>query len=251
MDRSDLESDRRLRHPLARLHQLLCHAHGRALAGDGHDEIRRHHPQIRQAACVDRARERRRDGARGPAILEKAAAHLRQFHVRSVSGRGERSFHQARLARDGAGALAFVSSAYQAARAHAGDLSRPEFPVLPNVWLGTSVESEDYLDRIDMLRRVPARVRFVSFEPLFGPIIDPDLSGIHWAIVGGESGRAHGLCKNGGWSNCTRPANGRMWRFFSNSGVGSGRKKQAACSRSGLGTDTRSSRRLHKAASFF
>ncbi len=67
-------------------------------------------------------------------------------------------------------------------------LSKPEFPTLPNVWLGTSVESEDYLHRIDLLRRVPAHVRFISFEPLLGPISEPDLSGIHWAIVGGESG---------------------------------------------------------------
>jgi protein gp37 len=67
-------------------------------------------------------------------------------------------------------------------------LSKPAFPVLPNVWLGTSVESADYLDRIDLLRRVPARIRFVSFEPLLGRIVAPDLRGIHWAIVGGESG---------------------------------------------------------------
>ncbi len=67
-------------------------------------------------------------------------------------------------------------------------LSKSDFPILPNVWLGTSVESEDYLERIDILRRVPGRIRFVSFEPLLGPIVDPDLSGIHWAIVGGESG---------------------------------------------------------------
>jgi protein gp37 len=67
-------------------------------------------------------------------------------------------------------------------------LSKPEFPTLPNVWLGTSVESEDYIDRIDLLRRVPAHIRFISFEPLLGPIADPDLSRIHWAIVGGESG---------------------------------------------------------------
>ncbi len=67
-------------------------------------------------------------------------------------------------------------------------LSKPEFPTLPNVWLGTSVESEDYLDRVDLLRRAPARIRFISFEPLLGPIVDPDLTDIHWAIVGGESG---------------------------------------------------------------
>jgi protein gp37 len=67
-------------------------------------------------------------------------------------------------------------------------LSKREFPTLPNVWLGTSVESEDYLGRIDILRRVPAYIRFVSFEPLLGPIVEPYLAGIHWAIVGGESG---------------------------------------------------------------
>lgn len=67
-------------------------------------------------------------------------------------------------------------------------LSKPDFPTLPNVWLGTSVESADYLHRLDLLRHAPARIRFVSFEPLLGPIIEPNLAGIHWAIVGGESG---------------------------------------------------------------
>jgi protein gp37 len=67
-------------------------------------------------------------------------------------------------------------------------LCGPGFPTLPNVWLGTSVESEAYLKRIDVLRRVPGHIRFISFEPLLGPIRDPDFSGIHWVIVGGESG---------------------------------------------------------------
>ena len=67
-------------------------------------------------------------------------------------------------------------------------LSKPTFATLPNVWLGTSVESGDYLERIDILRHVPASIRFISFEPLLGPIIEPDLNGIHWAIIGGESG---------------------------------------------------------------
>lgn len=61
-------------------------------------------------------------------------------------------------------------------------------PVLRNVWLGTSVESADYLERIDVLRDTPAAVRFVSFEPLIGAVGRPNLRGIHWAIVGGESG---------------------------------------------------------------
>jgi protein gp37 len=61
-------------------------------------------------------------------------------------------------------------------------------PVLDNVWLGTSVESADYLDRIDALRNVRAAVRFVSFETLLESVAAADLTDIHWAIVGGESG---------------------------------------------------------------
>lgn len=61
-------------------------------------------------------------------------------------------------------------------------------PTLPNVWLGTSVEDSRVIHRIDELRNVPAAVRFISFEPLIGPVGQIDLSGIQWAIVGGESG---------------------------------------------------------------
>ena len=64
----------------------------------------------------------------------------------------------------------------------------PVLRTLPNVWLGTSVESSDYLPRIDALRKVPAAVRFVSFEPLLGSVKRAKLHKIHWAIVGGESG---------------------------------------------------------------
>jgi protein gp37 len=59
---------------------------------------------------------------------------------------------------------------------------------LHNVWLGTSVESGKYKDRISQLRKVPAHVRFISFEPLIASIGTVNLSDIHWAIVGGESG---------------------------------------------------------------
>jgi len=62
------------------------------------------------------------------------------------------------------------------------------FSVLPNVWLGTSIEDAERLPRLEALRETPAHVRFISFEPLLGPIPDVDLLGIHWAIVGGESG---------------------------------------------------------------
>lgn len=67
-------------------------------------------------------------------------------------------------------------------------VKKHRLPALANVWLGTSVESEDYKDRIDLLRETPASVRFVSFEPLIAPIGKVNLKGIHWAIVGGESG---------------------------------------------------------------
>ncbi|MBI3703767.1 MAG: DUF5131 family protein, partial [Rhizobiales bacterium] len=67
-------------------------------------------------------------------------------------------------------------------------LSSKGFDILPNVWLGTSVEDGRVLYRLDHLRRVPAAIRFVSFEPLIGSVAAGDLTGIHWAIVGGESG---------------------------------------------------------------
>jgi protein gp37 len=57
-----------------------------------------------------------------------------------------------------------------------------------NVWVGVSVETADQLHRVDRLRPVPAAVRFISAEPLLGPLNGLDLAGIGWLIVGGESG---------------------------------------------------------------
>jgi protein gp37 len=57
-----------------------------------------------------------------------------------------------------------------------------------NVWAGVSVETRRYLERIDGLRKVPARVRFISFEPLLEHLGEIDLTAIDWVIVGGESG---------------------------------------------------------------
>jgi protein gp37 len=57
-----------------------------------------------------------------------------------------------------------------------------------HIWMGVSVENSDYTFRIEDLRKSGADVKFISFEPLIGPISDVDLSGIDWAIVGGESG---------------------------------------------------------------
>lgn len=57
----------------------------------------------------------------------------------------------------------------------------------PNIWMGVSVENQDYAYRIEFLKQTGANVKFVSFEPLLGPV-DTDLKGIDWVIVGGESG---------------------------------------------------------------
>lgn len=59
---------------------------------------------------------------------------------------------------------------------------------LPNVWLGTSIELDRYTFRADHLRATPAAVRFLSLEPLLGPLPSLDLTGIDWVIIGGESG---------------------------------------------------------------
>lgn len=109
---------------------------------------------------------------------------------------------------------------------------------LSNVWLGTSVEDESAVHRINELRDVPAAIRFISFEPLIGPVGPIDLTGIRWAIVGGESGpnarpireewidEIHNICKDyetafffkqwGAWGkdNKFRPKkhNGRTYR---------------------------------------
>lgn len=64
----------------------------------------------------------------------------------------------------------------------------PDLHWPPNVWMGVSVESEAYARRIDELRNTPANLKFLSLEPLLGPLANLDLHGIGWVIVGGESG---------------------------------------------------------------
>lgn len=60
-------------------------------------------------------------------------------------------------------------------------------PFPEHIWIGTSVENQDVVHRVRQLQAIPATVRFLSCEPLIGPV-DPDLEGIHWVIAGGESG---------------------------------------------------------------
>lgn len=68
----------------------------------------------------------------------------------------------------------------------AGELPWPE-----NVWMGVTIENRRFVHRADRLREVPAAVRFVSAEPLLGPLEGLDLTGIDWLIAGGESGHRH------------------------------------------------------------
>jgi len=63
-----------------------------------------------------------------------------------------------------------------------------QLPWASNIWMGVTVEMQAYVSRIERLQSVPAAVRFLSLEPLLGPIADLPLDGIHWVIAGGESG---------------------------------------------------------------
>lgn len=72
-----------------------------------------------------------------------------------------------------------------------GDILEKYAPFLTftdNIWMGVSVENEKVIHRIDSLRGVNADIRFLSLEPLIGPLPNLNLDGIHWVIVGGESG---------------------------------------------------------------
>ena len=79
---------------------------------------------------------------------------------------------------------------YQVLTKRAENLERyaKKLPWPTNVWMGVSVENSDYVWRIDHLRRTPAAIKFLSLEPLLGPLDHLDLSEIDWAIAGGESG---------------------------------------------------------------
>lgn len=120
----------------------------------------------------------------------------------------------------------------------------PKLPWPPNVWMGVTIEAQEYAWRADCLREVPAAVRFLSLEPLLGPIAELDLSGVDWVILGGESGpRARAMkaewarsvrdqCLSAGvpfffkqWGGVHRRAagrrlDGRLWEEYPRSAVG-------------------------------
>jgi protein gp37 len=105
----------------------------------------------------------------------------------------------------------------------------PDLPWPENIWMGVSIENRRFVHRADFLRQVPAAVRFISAEPLLGPLEGLALDGIHWLIAGGESGPRHrrmhaiwaidlrDLCEREGvafffkqWGGRTPKAGGRM-----------------------------------------
>jgi protein gp37 len=70
-------------------------------------------------------------------------------------------------------------------------LLAPDLPWPENVWMGVTIENRRFLHRADFLHEVPAAVRFISAEPLLGPLEGLELEGIDWLIAGGESGYRH------------------------------------------------------------
>jgi protein gp37 len=101
----------------------------------------------------------------------------------------------------------------------------PEIAWAPNIWMGVSVESDGYRSRIDDLRVTRANLRFLSLEPLLGPLPDLDLRDIDWVIVGGESGpRARPM--DAGWVTDLRDQCRRAGvRFFFKQWGGKNKKR--------------------------
>jgi len=114
----------------------------------------------------------------------------------------------------------------------------PPWP-LPNVWVGTSIESDEYTWRADELRRAPAAIRFLSLEPLFGPLPSLDLAGIDWVIVGGESGPDFRPLDLGWVRELRDRCVGMGFRCSSNRSAGSRLKRAGACWTAGPGTSIR------------
>lgn len=79
----------------------------------------------------------------------------------------------------------------------------PQLDIAPNVWMGVSIESQAYTHRVELLRRVASSIRFLSVEPLLGPIEALPLEGIQWVILGGESGH-HARPMEPGWVRSIR-----------------------------------------------
>ncbi len=109
----------------------------------------------------------------------------------------------------------------------------------PNIWMGVTVEAAQYVNRVECLREVGAAVRFLSMEPLLGMIPDLPLEGIHWVIVGGESGPGRGRCNSNGQGRSETNASPHRFLSSSSSGAGFAGKKRGGCWTIGCGMTTR------------
>ncbi len=122
--------------------------------------------------------------------------------------------------------LAHLSDPHQTTREYACCREERTLATLPNVWLGTSVESFDYTDRIEVLRKVPAAVRFVSFEPLLGPVGRIEL---HEYPLGHCRRRVRSFCKADGRkmgdARFSRCATGRALPSSSSNGAAPTRRR--------------------------
>jgi protein gp37 len=95
----------------------------------------------------------------------------------------------------------------------------------PNIWMGVSVENEKEADRIDFLRETNAAVKFLSCEPLIGPLRNMNLTDIDWAIVGGESGRKARPIKEEWVLDILSQCESRNVKFFFKQWGGTNKKK--------------------------
>jgi protein gp37 len=105
-----------------------------------------------------------------------------------------------------------------------------------NVWMGVSIERDELMPRTDALRAVPAAVRFLSCEPLLGPLPSLTLEGIGWVIVGGKAAPTRDPCKGNGSSTCETAVWRRRYPFSSNNGADALRKRGGVCSMDAPGT---------------
>jgi len=117
-----------------------------------------------------------------PGFVSEMGRHATELIASRAWQRWQLDLGSERLAGDSG-----LGGGWTATPTRRGNLWSPPWPP-PNVWVGTSIEDDDYTWRADLLRQVPASVRFLSLEPLLGPVPSLDLTDIDWVIVGGESG---------------------------------------------------------------
>lgn len=150
---------------------------GRHLDGDPSNNVV---SNLAWGTQADNWKERKRHGN------HRSYAKLTDADVRTIRHRSESGEGPASIARDYPVTATQISNIARGRQwqGYAGELAWP----LPGVWLGTSIESDKHVGRADALRATPAAVRFISAEPLLGPLPSLDLTGIDWLIIGGESG---------------------------------------------------------------